>query len=48
MTTTVDEHCVFSSETEIFVETNHYMNLIVRFWFNKILVEINNIIQMIV
>jgi hypothetical protein len=48
MTTTGDEHCVFSSETEILVETNHCMNSIVRFWFYKSLVEINDIIQMIV
>ena len=48
MTTTGDEHCVFPSETEILVETNHCMNSIVRFWFHKSLVEINDIIQMIV
>jgi hypothetical protein len=33
MTTAGDEHCAFSSETEILVETNHYMNSILRFWF---------------
>ena len=48
MTTTGDEHCAFSSETEILVETNHCIHSIVRFWFSKSLVDINDIIQMIV
>jgi hypothetical protein len=47
MTTTGDE-LMFSSETEILVETNHCMNSIVRFWFSKSLVDINDMIQMIV
>jgi hypothetical protein len=48
MTTAGDEHCAFSSETEILVETNHCIHSIVRFWFSKSLVDINDIIQMIV